>query len=688
MYGPLYPGRRKSSNLSVPGLPYCDSLRKRPQPMIPTATSTDRALAGISEVSELALRAKSTDDFAKSALQLIGSRLGGQWLLCRQDNSLWQAWYGDMRLLPTTEVLAESLDVDAPLEHGGAILVPLRAGPLVLVLLCRATPREGRRPNEVDMSQLMVASFAAVLRAGFQNIANAVPAEQRLMRLEAILQIVWRWSEHRDTEQLLNDLAISATQLVDAERASIFLWDRPRKQLVARPALGVEGQELRIADHLGVVGAVLRSGEPCRVNAEDTHEINREVDQKLGFVTRNLVCVPLRMPSGKCLGAFELINKRSGDFSPEDTDALVDLAHHAAVVLSTAQDRDRLFNSRRQISEQAAEKVRLIGDSPAIASLRSVVKRVADTDLALLILGENGTGKEVVSQMVHYLSRRRDDPFVAVNCAAIAETLLESELFGHEKGAFTDAHESRAGKFELAARGTLFLDEIGDLSLSGQAKLLRVLEEKIVVRVGGSQPIPTDARVIAATNQDLGKLVRSGKFREDLFFRLNVVTLRLPPLRDRPEDIPPLAEYFLANFAAHARRAVPQFTPAALRRLAQHNWPGNVRELRNMMERLAYLTATDEIDVGDIDFVASPSAERSGPAMGLGLAEATRLFQTDYIDRHVRAARGNLSLAADRLGLHRSNLYRKMKQLGMDTDDASLGTDEDGSPTSRDRSVE
>ncbi|MDA0659234.1 MAG: sigma-54-dependent Fis family transcriptional regulator [Planctomycetota bacterium] len=645
--------------------------------MIPTATPADRALVAISEVTELALQAKSTEDFAKLSLDLIRSQLGGQWLLCRQHSSHWQAWHGDVRLLPTTELLAELLDADVPVEQGGAFLVPLRAGLLVLVLVYRGTPLDVRRANEADLSLHMVASVAAVLRAGVQHLANAAPTEQRLKRLEAILQIVWRWSEHRDTEQLLNDLAISATQLVDAERASIFLWDRPRKQLVARPALGVEGQELRVADHLGVVGAVLRSGEPCRVNAEDSHEINREVDQKLGFVTRNLVCVPLRMPSGKCLGAFELINKRSGDFSSEDTEALVDLAHHAAVVLSTAQDRDRLFNSRRQISEQAAEKVRLIGDSPAIVSLRSVVKRVADTDLALLILGENGTGKEVVSQMVHYLSRRRDDPFVAVNCAAIAETLLESELFGHEKGAFTDAHESRAGKFELAARGTLFLDEIGDLSLSGQAKLLRVLEEKIVVRVGGSQPIPTDARVIAATNQDLGKLVRSGKFREDLFFRLNVVTLRLPPLRDRPEDIPQLADYFLANFAAHARRPVPQFTPAAVQRLAQHNWPGNVRELRNMMERLAYLTSADEIHVDDIDFVASPSAERSGPAMGLGLAEATQIFQTDYIDRHVRAARGNLSLAADRLGLHRSNLYRKMKQLGMDADDPSLDSHAD-----------
>ena len=183
--------------------------------------------------------------------------------------------------------------------------------------------------------------------------------------------------------------------------------------------------------------------------------------------------------------------------------------------------------------QEAAEKVRLIGESPAIEALRSIIRRVADTDLAVLILGENGTGKEVVAQSIHYLSRRRDQPFVAVNCAAIPETLAESELFGHEKGAFTDAHEARRGKFELAAGGTLFLDEIGDLSLGGQAKLLRVMEEKVLVRVGGSTPIHTDARLLAATNQNLAEMVRAKRFREDLYFRLNVVTLDLPPLRER-----------------------------------------------------------------------------------------------------------------------------------------------------------
>ena len=211
----------------------------------------------------------------------------------------------------------------------------------------------------------------------------------------------------------------------------------------------------------------------------------------------------------------------------------------------------------------------------------------------MLLLGENGTGKEVVARSIHFGSRRRKHPFIAVNCAALTETLLESELFGHEKGAFTDAHEARAGKFELASGGTLFLDEIGDMSLAGQAKLLRVLEEKTIVRVGGSKPIHTDVRVLAATNQKLAELVRAKRFREDLYFRLNVVTLELPPLRERGDDIMLLAEHFLQQFCRRAGRRVPKFTAAARKRLESHTWPGNVRELRNLMERLAYLSSGD-----------------------------------------------------------------------------------------------
>ena len=260
-----------------------------------------------------------------------------------------------------------------------------------------------------------------------------------------------------------------------------------------------------------------------------------------------------------------------------------------------------------------------------------------------------------------------------MNCAAITETLLESELFGHEKGAFTDAHETRNGKFELANGGTLFLDEIGDMSLAGQAKLLRVLEEKVVVRVGGSAAIPVNVRVIAATNQNLVELVRNKKFREDLYFRLTVVTIQLPPLRSRGEDVLQLADYFLTTFCNKIGRSKPQLSASAKKRLSSHDWPGNVRELRNIIERVAYLTSEDIIDDTQIDFVRSPRSnqedDNSIVDLSKSLADATSDFQAKYIEQQIKACNRNITQAAERMGLQRSNLYRKMKQLGMQPQD-------------------
>ena len=418
----------------------------------------------------------------------------------------------------------------------------------------------------------------------------------------------------------------------------------------------------------GIVGQVIRTGQPRRVDRESgQQEIDRRVDQQLKFQTRTLLCVPLRGRGGKLFGAFELINKRSGNFTDEDQTALTELATHAAVVLENTQQYEQLLKTRNQMADDAAARVQLVGQCPAIEALRSTVARVADTELAVLILGENGTGKEVVARCVHYLSRRRHEPFIAVNCAALTETLLESELFGHEKGAFTDAHERRIGKFELASGGTLFLDEIGDMSLGGQAKLLRVLEEKLVVRVGGSTSIHTDARVLAATNQQLAELVRQKRFREDLYFRLNVVTLELPPLRDRGDDILVLAEQFLSDFSRQARRKTPTLTAAARKRLLGHAWPGNVRELRNLMERIAYLTNDEKVDADELAFIMSPRGDESAwlPS-DMTLADATREFQIQFIQKQIQRAQGNMTSAAERLGLHRANLYRKMRQLDMD----------------------
>lgn len=586
----------------------------------------------------------------------LATAVGGRWSIA--------AGSGTARPLPT-DLLADALDRERVAGESGWIALPLAPRAEEGEALAFHLSRPDNAGKAVEAIKRLAAAFLPAVGA----VRRRTSDRRRLRRLESVLEIAAGWNRTREVEPLLNQMAEAAAQLMQADRASIFLWDRPNHLLVGRPALGAPDGELRIPDDRGVVGEVIRTGQPRRVDAAlEPEAVDRRVDDQLRYKTRTLLCVPLRGRTGELFGAFELINKRDGAFTKEDETELVELAAHAAVALENAQDRQQLLAVNRRIAKEAAEKVRLIGDSPAVEALRSIVQRVADTDLAVLILGENGTGKEVVAQSIHYLSARRDRPFVAVNCAAIPETLAESELFGHEKGAFTDAREARPGKFELAAGGTLFLDEIGDLSLACQAKLLRVIEERVLVRVGGSVPIHTDARLLAATNQDLAAMVREKRFREDLYFRLNVVTVELPPLRERGNDVLLLVEHFLEDFCRRARRKTPKLTPAARKRLLEHPWPGNVRELRNLMERLAYLSPADRIDAEDLAFILSPRG-RLTPAADLerSLADATARFQTEYILGQIGRSGGNMSLAAERLGLHRSNLYRKMRQLGMDT---------------------
>ncbi len=518
-------------------------------------------------------------------------------------------------------------------------------------------------------------TLASVFFQALGALRQRVEAQRRARRLERILQITSRWGQHRSLQELFQDMAEAATELLECQRATIFLWDRQRRQLVGRPALGIEGQELRVPDDRGVVGHVVREGVPMRVNpGEDQSLINRQVDRQTGFRTESVLCVPLRGKGERVLGAFQVLNKLQGEFTPQDQLALEELAQQAAVALANVQSLQELLRANQVVAEQAAQEVEMIGRSPAIEALRDTVLRVAGSELSVLVLGENGTGKEVVAQMLHYHSPRRGRPLVAVNCAALTATLLESELFGHEQGAFTGADQLRIGKFEHAHGGTLFLDEIGELSPEGQAKLLRAIEQKEIVRVGGNMPIPVDVRVVAATNRDLAQEVQKGKFRQDLFYRLNVVTVTLPPLRERGEDVLLLARHFLQRFCARIGRPVPELAPEAQQALLEHSWPGNVRELRNLMERLAYLFTGEVIRRGDLGLILAPE-ERSatGVPLGLPLSEATRQFQIQYIEQTIQQCQGRMVDVARRLGLHRSNLYRKMRQLGMSEPKSSEG---------------
>jgi two-component system nitrogen regulation response regulator NtrX len=295
----------------------------------------------------------------------------------------------------------------------------------------------------------------------------------------------------------------------------------------------------------------------------------------------------------------------------------------------------------------------------------------APTNGRVLIYGENGTGKELVARTVHALSRRRRGPFVEVNCAAIPEELIESELFGHARGAFTGAVAERRGKFEIADSGTIFLDEIGDMSLKTQAKVLRVLQEQVVEPVGGRSQVKVDVRVLAATNKDLPAEIRAGRFREDLYFRLNVIPIFVPPLRDRRGDIPLLAGYFMAEFAREYGRRVKTLEPSATSALQSYPWPGNVRELKNVIERLVIMVPRDAIAARDLLFLESVAVPQAiadpdeGRAEALQLHEARHRFEREYIRRVLADQQGNISRTAEVLGVERSNLYRKMRSLGI-----------------------
>lgn len=613
------------------------------------------------KLAQLALEIEGKSEFAKKSLgELLPVVNASNAALIQGTKGQWRVLGSvhDVGSLPT-EMLAEALDQQLLQSNETTSIIPVGQRGDELLLLSES---KGSSQSEIQ-------SYAAAF--GFALYLNRHLRHQAHLhrRSTALLDMTKAWSQSRETDQLLQAMAETSTALLDAERATIFLWNQQTNELIGKPALGVESGELRIADTAGLVGQVVRSGKPHRVDHDvesEQAQIDRAVDTKLDFVTRSLLCVPLFDEAEKIIGAFEIINKQEGNFSDEDEETLVELAHYASVAIDNTQYVEQIDSTRKQVAAEAAGKIQLIGGCPEMVKIEETINRLAQTDLAVLILGENGTGKEIVAQMIHFESQRRNNVLVAVNCAAIAESLLESELFGHEQGAFTDARETRQGKFELADKGTLFLDEIGDMSPGGQAKLLRVLEDKVVVRIGGSVSIPTDVRVIAATNQDLEQAVKEKEFRQDLFFRLNVVTIQLPPLRDRGEDVILLAEHFLNEFSAKARRKIPQITAAARKRLMGHHWPGNVRELRNMMERLSYLHVGDRIEVEDLPFTTSGSVDHEGIPMDLPLTEATRHFQCEYIEQHIKRSGGNMTDAAQRLGLHRSNLYRKMKQLGME----------------------
>ena len=353
------------------------------------------------------------------------------------------------------------------------------------------------------------------------------------------------------------------------------------------------------------------------------------------------------------LGAYDYIEK---PLSLEKT----------LLVIDRALEHARLERENRLLRERIERAHEILGTSPAITELRRQISTAAPTNGRVLIFGENGSGKELVARAVHALSARRDRPFVEVNCAAIPDELIESELFGHEKGAFTGAIARRRGKFELADAGTLFLDEIGDMSLRTQAKVLRALEEQTVERIGGHEPIRVDVRVIAASNKPLQELIAQGRFREDLFYRLNVIPIEVPPLRRRKEDIPLLVEHFFKSFSAEYGKRPKTLSGDAMVYFMAYDWPGNVRELRNMVERLVIMTAADTITPEDLPAPLGPGGLVGVAAGGpQSLREAREAFERAFILAELRTNGWNITRTAKQLGIGRVNLWRKLKAYGV-----------------------
>jgi two-component system nitrogen regulation response regulator NtrX len=353
------------------------------------------------------------------------------------------------------------------------------------------------------------------------------------------------------------------------------------------------------------------------------------------------------------LGAYDFIEK---PLSLEKT----------LVTVTRALEHTRLARENANLRARLDLRTDIIGESEVMRALREQIATAAPTSGRVLIHGENGSGKELVARAIHALSARREQPFVEVNCAAIPDELIESELFGHEKGAFTGAVARRRGKFEAADGGTLFLDEIGDMSLRTQAKVLRALEEQVIERVGGRDPIKVDVRVIAASNRDLQALIAQGQFREDLFYRLAVIPVEVPPLRARRDDIPMLVDHFIALFCLENGKRVKTVSGEALAYFLAYDWPGNVRELRNMVERLVIMTAGDVIGPDDLPAPLRPKDAGAVGAEGhRSLKEARDGFERAYILAELRAHDWNMTRTAERLGIERSHLYRKIKAYGI-----------------------
>jgi Nif-specific regulatory protein len=515
------------------------------------------------------------------------------------------------------------------------------------------------------------------------------PSERERATLALFLEVSRSFHALVDPGSLLPLIAERVKALIGAEACSVILYDAERGELYfpvasdERLESGDRLKEVRFPASQGISGWVLREGRSVLVHDVATDErFYREVDREVGTESRSLICAPVRTRSG-IIGVTQVINKKTGPFTQEDLELLDAIAGNIGVALENAQlhaalrrEKETIQRENRELRRAAEQHFRaIVGASPALTRVLEQAMQAAPTRATITLLGETGTGKELVARAIHDASDRADGPFVVVNCAAIPGSLLEAELFGHEKGAFTGAVAARKGKCEVAHGGTLFLDEIGDLEQALQAKLLRVLEQGDIQPLGSEKERRVDVRVIAATNHDLGAMVASGQFREDLYWRINVITLELPPLRERREDVPLLLRHFLQRFAEEAGKGPLRLEAAAEAALLEHDYPGNIRELENIVRRAVILAQGPRIGLADLPPRVAPGAGvREAPSTNAELkaakaaaaAAAARAVERAFLNDLLTASGGNIAEAARRVGMNRTWLHQLLARHGVD----------------------
>ena len=528
-------------------------------------------------------------------------------------------------------------------QNGGWVVADLGSRHGTFVNCARVTEQRLRDGDTIQAGNLdLVFRDLPLPDPGVVYSVTAMPeprprgGDQDGRRLQLLFDVSRAIGALGDRDELLVRLLEGVLEVLGAERGVIVAGERGGRRL----ARGDRADELVLGGPL--LDAMTTRRESILVRAAN--------GQPPGMGT------PL-LSAGRAGGYLYV--SRAAPFSSSELDYLTALGHLAGAALDQAGEQQRLRAVAEALTEGQAAAPSMLGDSEPMRKLRARLEKFAPADASVLIRGESGTGKELVARSLHVLSRRADQPFVAVNCAAIPEALIESELFGHEKGAFTGAARRRLGKFALAHRGTLFLDEIGDLSLAAQAKVLRAIEEGEIDPVGGEGPVAVDVRLVSATHKILEDEVAAGRFRADLFYRLNVAAVVVPPLRDRGDDVLLLAETFLARAAARAGRPVPPFSPQALDALRRHSWPGNVRELANEVERALLLTEGDRVEADDLRLHVAVH-----DSAGVSIATAERRA----IEKALEESRGNVKLAARNLGISRGTLYRKIEKYKLDPD--------------------